>query len=115
MNTVPGREELYEQVWSVPMIHLGKRYGMLGPELRKICVNLAIPIPERGHWAKLAAGHKLPRPALPALVRLIKRDSELLPHRPASSQSAFKAHEPQRQGESFAKFSWVTDLILQTD
>ena len=47
------------------MIHLGKRYGLSGPGLREICIRLGVPVPERGHWAKLAAGHDVKRPPLP--------------------------------------------------
>jgi len=67
MSVIPAREQLYAEVWSVPMIHLSKRYGLSGPALRQICVNLAIPIPARGHWAKLAAGHDVPKPPLAAI------------------------------------------------
>lgn len=67
MMDQPSRETLYEEVWSTPMIHLGKRYGMAGPDLRKLCVSLGIPIPENGHWSKVAAGQQIARPPLPPL------------------------------------------------
>lgn len=64
-SVLPEREQLYEQVWTTPMVHLARRFGLAGPALRKVCVGLGIPVPERGHWAKLAAGHIIPKPVLP--------------------------------------------------
>lgn len=61
------RETLFEQVWATPVTHLCKTYGLSDQGLRKACVKLQIPMPERGHWAKVAAGHKISRPALPPL------------------------------------------------
>ena len=33
--------------------------------LRKICVKFGIPLPLRGHWARLQVGKQDPRPELP--------------------------------------------------
>ncbi len=59
------RQELYDLVWSEPMIKLGSRYGILGNGLAKACRRANIPVPERGYWAKLQAGHKTPKAPLP--------------------------------------------------
>lgn len=72
MSPILEREKLYTEVWSVPMIHLSKRYGLSGPGLRQVCVKLGIPIPERGHWTKLAAGHNVPRPILPPIATAVE-------------------------------------------
>lgn len=61
-----SRETLYEQVWQEPMTSLGKRYGVSSSYLARVCTNLNVPRPERGYWSKLAAGHKVPVPPLPA-------------------------------------------------
>ncbi len=45
------REELYEVVWSSPMIHAAKRFGLSDNGLRKACKNLGVPTPPRGYWA----------------------------------------------------------------
>ncbi|MEI7445668.1 MAG: hypothetical protein WCK28_12320 [Burkholderiales bacterium] len=58
------RRALYDEVWREPLTKLAKRYGLSDVGLRKICVQLAIPLPERGYWAKLAAGKKLPQKPL---------------------------------------------------
>ena len=53
------REELYEQVWSVPIWTLCQQYGLSDNGLRKVCKRLNVPVPPRGYWAKVEAGHKV--------------------------------------------------------
>lgn len=60
------RSELYERVWSVPMYKLAKEYGISGVGLAKLCRRHSVPVPPRGHWAKLQAGKRSPRLPLPA-------------------------------------------------
>jgi hypothetical protein len=59
------REELYEQVWSVPIWTLCELYGLSDNGLRKICRRLNVPVPPRGYWAKVEAGHKVRKMPLP--------------------------------------------------
>ena len=59
------RQELYDLVWSEPMIKLGARYGISGNGLAKACRRANIPVPERGYWAKLQAGRKALKAPLP--------------------------------------------------
>ena len=63
------RDELYEQVWSQPIIELAKQYGLSDVGLAKICRKLKVPLPGRGYWAKRKAGRIPPRPTLPALKK----------------------------------------------
>lgn len=58
------REKLFDEVWATPVTSLAKKYGLSDVGLRKICVTLEVPLPPRGHWAKLAAGKSVPKPAL---------------------------------------------------
>ena len=64
------RDELYEQVWSMPLSQLCERYGVSDNGLRKACKRLNVPIPWRGYWAKVAAGHKVAKTALPPAAQL---------------------------------------------
>jgi hypothetical protein len=64
-NVTVSREELYEQVWSMPMLRLALQYGVSSVALGKTCRRLNIPAPGRGYWARVAAGEKLKRPPLP--------------------------------------------------
>jgi hypothetical protein len=60
------RLSLYEEVWREPISRLAKKYALSDNGLRKICITLKIPLPERGHWARIAAGQEIPTPPLPA-------------------------------------------------
>jgi len=59
------RESLYEEVWAEPVSRVAPRYGISGVALGKVCRKHKIPLPPRGYWAKINAGHspkKLPLP-----------------------------------------------------
>lgn len=61
-----SREQLYDEVWSQPMMRLAKSYGLSDVGLAKLCKRFDIPRPPRGHWAKLQAGQSPRRIPLPA-------------------------------------------------
>src|SRR5882672_624361 len=52
------RKDLYDLVWSEPMLSLSKKYKISDNGLRKICKRLNIPLPKAGHWMKLQFGKK---------------------------------------------------------
>lgn len=59
------RESLYEEIWAEPVTRVAPRYGISGVALGKICRKHKIPLPPRGYWAKINAGHlpkKIPLP-----------------------------------------------------
>jgi len=62
-----ARAELFERVWSQPVAKLAEEWGITGNGLKKVCRRVQIPVPPRGYWAKLKAGHSLKRPSLPVL------------------------------------------------
>jgi hypothetical protein len=59
------RAQLYNLVWSEPIIKIAKRYGLSDVGLSKLCRRHNIPLPPRGYWAKLQAGKAVQRLALP--------------------------------------------------
>jgi hypothetical protein len=63
------REELYQLVWTKPMIQLAKGYGLSDVGLRKICIKQGIPTPPLGYWAKRQHGKKVIQPRLPPLKK----------------------------------------------
>lgn len=82
-----NREELYRKVWEQPLLKVAEEYGVSAVALGKTCRKLFVPVPGRGHWAKLAHGHaSVKRPPLPKLdkVPIICR-SPLTQKRPTSS------------------------------
>lgn len=59
------REQLYEMVWSEPLKVLGPNFGISDVALKKTCHKAAIPVPERGYWAKRQAGKPCIQQSLP--------------------------------------------------
>lgn len=101
------REALFKEVWEVPMRTLAAKYGLSDNGLRDICHTLAIPVPPRGHWAKKAASHAVPAPALPPSTgpasytfRTLQRESLLPPNKALSDwlseQLAFEAEHANK-------------------
>lgn len=60
-----SRDELYTMVWADPMRTVAAGFAMSDVALRKYCVAANIPVPERGYWAKLAAGKPVKQAPLP--------------------------------------------------
>jgi len=95
------RTELYKLVWSKPMTKLGAELGISDVGLAKACRRHAIPVPPRGHWAKLQAGKTsvqvpLPQPGtdmevLFTTVPPARRQAEVAQKREAKAVVAKKA------------------------
>lgn len=49
------RQELYDLVWSNPMMHAAKQFEISGVMLGRICKERNVPRPPRGYWANLQA------------------------------------------------------------
>ena len=71
------REDLHKLVWTAPVSEIASRIGISDVGLAKACRRADIPLPGRGHWAKLSAGHGVgadplpPAPAgLPEFIRI---------------------------------------------
>src|SRR5690606_38563650 len=59
------RQELFELVWSEPVSRAAERFRVSGTWLRRVCLEEDVPIPPRGHWARVRAGQEVRRPRLP--------------------------------------------------
>ena len=71
MQAAYDREELYRKVWEQPLLKIAKEYGVSAVALGKTCKKLSVPVPGRGHWAKLAHRHKsVKQPPLPRLDKV---------------------------------------------
>ena len=53
-----SREELFRQVWEMPMSRLAEGYGVTGNGLAKICDRLLIPYPPRGYGPRRRPARK---------------------------------------------------------
>jgi hypothetical protein len=81
------RDELYQKVWAQPLLKVAEEYGVSAVALGKTCKKMSVPVPGRGHWAKLAHGKEgAKKPPLPKLdnVPVIFR-SPVAPKKPAMS------------------------------
>lgn len=58
------RETLYEEIWSKPIVDVAEQYGVSDVTILKICKSLEVPVPSRGHWARVRAGEKISKPSL---------------------------------------------------
>lgn len=68
MSESVTREQLYDMVWSEPMLQVAKRFEVSSSYMARVCTDLRVPRPARGYWAKLEHGKVLPRPPLPAAL-----------------------------------------------
>jgi hypothetical protein len=71
------RQELYELIWSTPATKLSERFQLSGRGLGKLCERHLIPVPERGWWAKKAAGQSVERTPLPRAANPYMENIEL--------------------------------------
>jgi len=94
------REQLYELVWSKPMQHLAKDYGISDRAMAKLCARNQVPVPPRGYWAKKNSGHKVVRPPLPAFVAKEKpkpKPSESEVQKPAKKKAKLSSAWEDRE------------------
>ena len=59
------RQELYDLVWSRPMVDVAKDFHISDVALAKRCKAVDVPVPPRGWWAKKTAGQDPARTPLP--------------------------------------------------
>ncbi len=64
---IPNRDQLFREVWTTPMVHVGSKYGISGTDVRRVCDAFRIPVPLPGHWTRVDLGHTIQRPQLPAM------------------------------------------------
>lgn len=74
MQTNLTREELYELVWTTPVKTLAAQYGISDVAFAKTCKQHNIPLPPRGHWAKLETGKRVYRQPLTERALGMPRD-----------------------------------------
>ena len=59
------RKELYDLVWSKPVTTLAKDLNFDAYNLRKICNQHNVPLPQSGHWQKIKHNKKVSKPHFP--------------------------------------------------
>lgn len=59
------RSELHDLVWSTPLYKIAQDLNRSSPTVSKACMKYNIPVPPRGYWNKVSAGHKTSKRTLP--------------------------------------------------
>jgi len=77
------REEMYDLVWSTPIQKLAERFGLSDRGLTKTCIRHQVPVPERGYWARLAAGQNPTKPPLRKLKLAGLEPVQIGAHKPS--------------------------------
>jgi len=68
-------------VWTTPISKLAKDFGLSDVGFSKICRKHQIPLPPRGHWAKVASGQRIRKSPLPNSqndpdIEIVRRDPD---------------------------------------
>lgn len=102
-----NREELYEKVWSKPVVKVAEEYGVSDVAIAKVCRKLSVPVPGRGYWAKKEHGHTVNRKPLPKLAQAVVVTRSI----PSVVESAQKGPVVHKDDEAeFAQIDqWVVD------
>ena len=64
-HTRLSRTELYEKVWTTPILQLSQEFGLSDAGLAKLCRRHGILLPGLGYWRKRETGHDPGRVPLP--------------------------------------------------
>ena len=100
-RTFLPREALYELIWIKPMRSAAAELGLSDVGLRKRCRSWGIPVPPKGYWNKVHAGHRVPqRPPLPDEPQPRPAIRRVLP---SSKSIAIAAPIPTRKLQTFKK------------
>jgi hypothetical protein len=59
------REELYQLVWSQPMLRVADQFEVSSSYMARVCTALNVPRPAQGYWAKREVGKAPPQEPLP--------------------------------------------------
>jgi hypothetical protein len=70
------RRKLHELVWSVPLTATAPQFNISDVALKNTCARFDIPVPPRGYWARLKAGKRTTKIALP--LRPAGMDAEVI-------------------------------------
>ena len=86
------RKELYDLVWSKPLLTLSKKYKISDVGLRKICLKMDIPLPQSGHWQRVRYGKTVSKKKLP---KQFSGDNEIiLYHREKDDKGNYSIQSP---------------------
>lgn len=85
------RKQLYDMVWSTPMMRLARQFHCSSTWLARICREASVPVPPRGYWAKKRAGKAAQRRGLP---RSADPDEVVVSYTPPDATEEFDSQPP---------------------
>jgi hypothetical protein len=88
------RQDLYEQIWSMPVSRACRIYGLSDVGLAKICDQWDIPRPPRGYWAKKRNGQLVRQRKLPPIE---EGNPVIFSYDPQSVGAPEPKREPKRE------------------
>lgn len=113
LSVTLSRRQLYELIWTFPMLQIAKAWGLSDVGLAKICKKHNVPRPGLGYWAKLQNGYKVKRMPLfrPEVETKIEiRCSPVRGPLPVDERQVEEARKLKEQ-ESQAKKIIVPDVL----
>lgn len=108
------RKELYEMVWSEPLMKIAKKYNITDNGLRRLCKKRNIPLPDNGYWLKLKYKKPLNKKPLPydfSDEKLITLSESEIDNLDSNSPNAIKK-QLLRSYESIDKSHFKVSSIL---
>jgi len=60
-----SRKQLHDLVWSTSLLALSKKYNISDVGLRKICIRMNIPLPNKSYWRRIQGGKSVLIKSLP--------------------------------------------------
>jgi hypothetical protein len=93
VTTILTRQNLYADVWTVPIGQLAHRLGITPAKLRDVCKTMQVPTPPHGHWNAYKAGNNpVATPLLPhdgpSEIRIGPKECSTLQRPAAPAQAA---------------------------
>ena len=97
MRTRLARTDLYEKVWTTPMLQLAQEFGISDVGLAKLCRRHNIPLPGLGYWRKRETGHDPGRVPLPSASNQAIESIEIVASQKPEDIKALLAGQAQPQ------------------
>lgn len=60
-----SRESIYQEIWTISLSNVAKKYDIPYQKLKEACIQANIPLPTQSYWGKLRAGKIIQREELP--------------------------------------------------
>jgi hypothetical protein len=104
-----SREQLYNEIWTISVAGVAKKYAIPYARLLKLCEEAFIPIPPSGYWTKLNFGKPVTQTPLPESLI-----SEVILSRSSKKKPSKRSDQDVSKLQSNAKNEKKTDADKQS-